>query len=61
MKGYEPTRQFTPEYVIEVPTEESTLIFDSRFESGNLRKAIRVSDIEYNLLLEYDTETTTYT
>ena len=61
MKGYEPTPQFTPEYVIEVPMEEATLIFDSHFESGNLRKAIRVSDTEYNLLLAYDTETQTYT
>ena len=37
------------------------MIFDSHFESGNLRKAIKVSDNEYNLLLDVDTETTSYT
>ena len=40
---------------------EKTLKFDSKFESGNLHKAIKVSDNEYNLILEYDTETKGYT
>ena len=30
------------------------LRFESRFESGNLRKAIRIGDREYNLLLTPD-------
>ena len=33
---------------------ENTLVFESRFESGNLAMASKVSDIEYNLLLQTD-------
>ena len=31
--------------------DENTLIFESRFESGNLARAAKVSNNEYNLLL----------
>lgn len=37
------------------------LIFDSRFESGNLRKASKVNNIEYNLWLENDMNTKGHT
>jgi len=37
------------------------LIFDSRFESGNLRKAVKVNNIEYNLWLENDLNTKGHT
>lgn len=37
------------------------LIFDSRFESGNLRKAAKVNNIEYNLWLENDLNTKGHT
>lgn len=30
---------------------DNTLIFESRFESGNLRKAVKVNDYEYDLYL----------
>jgi hypothetical protein len=40
---------------------DSTLIFESRFESGNLLYASRVKDDEYHLLLQYDTNTIGYT
>jgi cytosolic carboxypeptidase protein 2/3 len=33
------------------------LIFDSRFENGNLRKVAKVSNVEYNLWLENDLHT----
>ena len=33
------------------------LIFDSRFENGNLRKVAKVNNIEYNLWLENDLNT----
>ena len=33
---------------------EDTLLFDSRFESGNLQLAIKISEFEYDLLLETD-------
>lgn len=31
--------------------EDKTLLFESRFESGNLYLAQKVSDLEYNLLM----------
>ena len=41
---------------------DTTLIFESRFETGNLRRAVRVNDSNsYNLILKYDYDTTTYT
>lgn len=41
---------------------DTTLIFESRFETGNLRRAVRVNDgNSYNLILKYDHDTTTYT
>ena len=60
MKSYTPMKSFPYEYTLVAPQEDS-LRFDSKFESGNLHKAIKVSENEYNLLLEYDTETKGYT
>ena len=37
------------------------MIFDSRFESGNLRKAVKVNNIEYNLWLDNDLNTKGHT
>jgi hypothetical protein len=36
---------------------DKTLVFESRFESGNLELAVKVSDSEYNLVLQHDTNT----
>jgi hypothetical protein len=33
---------------------DTTLIFESRFESGNLHKATQVADFEYDLDLKFD-------
>lgn len=33
---------------------DSTLLFDSRFESGNLHKATQISEFEYDLDLKFD-------
>ena len=49
-----------PYYVKESETD-SILIFESRFESGNLRRAVYMGDNTYNLILKYDFQTTTYT
>ena len=46
---------------IEVPVLHNQLIFDSRFESGNLRKASKVNNVEYNLWLENDINTKGHT
>ena len=45
------------------PTDENdnTLIFESRFESGNLLAASRQKDNEYQLILQCDTNTLGYT
>lgn len=42
-----PPQQF---YRLQGP-EDKTLVFESRFESGNLLSAIKVSDKEYDLIL----------
>jgi hypothetical protein len=60
MKNYPPERTYIPQYTLVIPTDH-TLIFDSKFESGNLYKAIKLNDNEYNLLIEYDTETLGHT
>ena len=36
---------------------DKTLIFESRFESGNLRKVMKCSDFEYELYLKNDYST----
>lgn len=42
-------------------TVNNTLEFDSVFESGNLALAIKVTDNEYNLLLQNDINTNGHT
>jgi hypothetical protein len=51
---YSPSPSYTPTYTLQIPPDQN-LKFDSSFESGNLHKAIRVSETEYNLVLRYDT------
>jgi hypothetical protein len=41
--------------------DEHTLLFESRFESGNLHKAFKHSDLEYDLHLKHDYNTTGFT
>lgn len=33
---------------------DKTLMFESRFESGNLKRAVKVGDYEYDLYLKND-------
>lgn len=42
------------------PTDK-TLLFESKFESGNLYLAQKVSDVEYNLLMQNDINTNGHT
>lgn len=60
MKNYSQKKLFPQEYTLVAPNEK-TLKFNSKFESGNLHKAVKMSENEYNLLIEYDTETKGYT
>jgi len=40
---------------------DNTLVFESRFESGNLRRAIQVYEYEYDLILKFDINTRGHT
>ena len=44
-----------------MPQQQNVLIFDSRFENGNLRKVAKVNNVEYNLWLENDLNTRGHT
>lgn len=49
-----------PYYKLKGPND-NTLVFESRFESGNLRRAVKISDTEYDLYLKNDYGTNGYT
>ena len=36
--------------------DDDTLVFESRFESGNLRRAIHIHEYEYDLILKPDNQ-----
>lgn len=42
-------------------TSDTTLVFESRFESGNLRRALQVFPYEYDLVLRPDINTRGHT
>ena len=44
-----------------VENKTDTLIFESRFESGNLALAIKITDVEYELLMQNDINTKGHT
>jgi len=41
--------------------KDQTLIFESRFESGNLAAAVKVDERDYHLLLQNDVNTNGHT
>jgi len=45
----------------DVDPTDKTLLFESKFESGNLYLAQKVSDIEYNLMMQNDINTSGHT
>jgi len=47
-------------YYTPANASDTTLVFESRFESGNLRRAIKVSEGEYDLLCRPDINTNSY-
>jgi len=51
--------RLTPYYTPKSP-DDITLVFESRFESGNLRRAIKVSEGEYDLMCRPDINTNSY-
>ena len=56
---YPPSPSFTPSFQLTVPPD--SLLFESRFESGNLRRVIRRQETEYLLFLQEDTESKGHT
>lgn len=48
-------------YYTPVDEEDRTLVFESRFESGNLAMAYKISDQEYNCILSNDINTKGHT
>ena len=51
-----------PYYKLKDPVyQDQTLLFESRFESGNLRKAVKIRDCEYDLYLKNDYGTNGFT
>jgi len=60
MPLYPQAKTLPQEYTLVIPLQ-STLRFDSKFESGNLRKAIKVAEDEYILLQDYDVDTQGHT
>lgn len=50
-----------PPYYQPLSPTDNTLVFESRFESGNLRRAIQVYEFEYDLILKFDVNTRGHT
>ena len=48
-------------YYTPTGVEDTTLVFESRFESGNLRRAIKIYEFEYDLILKPDVNTRGHT
>lgn len=43
-----------PNYYTPKSPQDPTLVFESRFESGNLHKAFQISEFEYDLEMKFD-------
>lgn len=48
-------------YYVPAGKADTTLVFESRFESGNLRRAIQLLEFEYQLILKSDWNTVGHT
>lgn len=53
-KFSEPVSFPSGDYYVPTGEKDKTLVFESRFESGNLQLAHKVSDHEYDLILQND-------
>lgn len=54
------TRTYEYKEDIYIPNDPEAILLNSRFESGNLRRGVRVADHEYELYLEFDTNCKVY-
>ena len=53
INGQAPEGEIIP-YYEPLGIQDTTLLFESRFESANLRRAIQISEFEYDLILKTD-------
>ena len=49
--------EYLPDYTLTTPDDGITLQFDSKFECGNLQKAIKSSEFSYKLIISADSNT----
>ena len=56
-KKFTPVPEFNSEYTLTVPDDGVTLAFNSKFECGNLKKAVKVSEFSYKLTISSDINT----
>lgn len=60
LKKMNQQRETNPHIIIK-QVKDTSIFFNSWFESGNLREVEKVSDTEYNLYLNFDFNTLNYT
>jgi hypothetical protein len=46
---------------VKLEIDLESVLFDSKFESGNLRRAYKIGPNEYNLICDFDSSTDYYT
>lgn len=61
LKDAQSTKSTGGQYYIPSSPEDTTLVFESRYESGNLCLAVKISDFEYNLFMQNDINTQGHT
>lgn len=61
LQNLENKKPFVVPYYTPKNAKDNTLVFESRFESGNLNMAVKVTDNEYNLILQNDINTKGHT
>lgn len=54
------SRELPQQFYTPLDNYDNTLIFESRFESGNLLAVTKIEDFEYHLILQNDTNTVGY-
>ncbi|KAL4495505.1 hypothetical protein ABPG72_020246 [Tetrahymena utriculariae] len=61
MSSFPPLKLFPTLSMLKYEVDDTAILFDSKFESGNLRRVYKVAENEYNLILEFDSGTDHFT
>jgi hypothetical protein len=59
LENYKKKKEDSP--IVIKSLRDSSIFFNSRFESGNLREVEKTSEFDYNLYLSFDFNTLNYT